>query len=95
MPGRPPLLADDVVEGALTELQWIRNGNRLEKTVKRADFAGAMRFVNAVAELAEEADHHPDITIAWNTVTLALWTHVSGGITAADLELAAKIDALG
>ena len=95
MSGRPPLLDDAVVDAALGDLTWRRNGNRLAKTVKRADFAGAMEFVNAVAGLAEDADHHPDIHVSWNTVTLELWTHVSGGITQADLDLAARIDELG
>ena len=95
MVDRPPLLDDASVDAALAGMAWQRNGSRLEKTVKRRDFSEAMSFVNAVADLAEAADHHPDIAISWNTVTLALWTHVSGGITRADLDLAARIDALG
>ena len=89
------LLDDDAVNRALDGLQWERVGDRLEKTVKRKDFAEAMVFVNAVAQLAEDADHHPDLAISWNTVRLALWTHVAGGITQADVDLAGRIDALG
>jgi 4a-hydroxytetrahydrobiopterin dehydratase len=53
-----------------------------------------MLFTGAVAFLAEEAGHHPDITIQWNRVTLTLSTHSAGGLTAADFRLAAKISAL-
>jgi 4a-hydroxytetrahydrobiopterin dehydratase len=59
------------------------------------DFAVAIAFVNRVAELAEAANHHPDILIhGWNKVRLELSTHSEGGLTAADFELAAQIDAV-
>ena len=64
----------------------------LVKVVRRGDFAGALAFVNAVGALAEAADHHPDIDIRWDTVTLRLTTHSAGGLTAKDLQLAAQID---
>ena len=89
------LLDDAAIEAGLAGLAWRRNGNRLEKTVKRRDFKEAMKFVNAVAAVAEAADHHPDIHVSWNSVTLVLWTHVAGGITGADLALAGRIDELG
>ena len=54
-----------------------------------------MVFVNQVAELAEEANHHPDISVSWNTVVLTLSTHSAGGITQFDLDLAGRVDALG
>jgi 4a-hydroxytetrahydrobiopterin dehydratase len=57
-------------------------------------FADALAYVNAVGALAEEMDHHPDIDIRWNRVTLRLSTHSAGGITEADLELGRRIDAL-
>jgi 4a-hydroxytetrahydrobiopterin dehydratase len=63
-------------------------------TVKRADFAEAMAFVNRVAELAEARNHHPDIAVSWNTVTLTQWSHNAGGITQADVDLAEEIAAL-
>ena len=53
-----------------------------------------MEFVNEVAALAEEANHHPDIDIRWNKVTLVLTTHSEGGLTQNDFDLAKKIDAL-
>lgn len=63
--------------------------------VKRKDFVEAMKFVNELADLAEAANHHPDIAISWNTVTLRLATHDAGGLTQLDLDLAAQIDGLG
>jgi 4a-hydroxytetrahydrobiopterin dehydratase len=88
------LLDDAVISAGLATLQWERDGNELVKVVKRGDFARAMTYVNAVAELAEEANHHPDIGISWETVTLRLSTHAAGGLTQADLDLAERIDQL-
>jgi 4a-hydroxytetrahydrobiopterin dehydratase len=58
------------------------------------DFPAAMKFVDAVAELAEQAWHHPDIDIRWNKVTLALTTHDAGGLTQKDFDLARQFDQL-
>ncbi len=72
---------------------WRHDAERdvLTKTYEFTDFADAMIFVNEVAQLAEERDHHPDIDIRWNTVTLVLSTHSAGGLTAKDFELASRI----
>jgi 4a-hydroxytetrahydrobiopterin dehydratase len=86
------LLDDDTISSALGGLQWQRQGDELVKEHKSRDFAGAMAFVNAVAERAEAANHHPDIDIRWNTVTLRLSTHSAGGLTQADLDMAREID---
>ena len=67
----------------------------LQERAKRAGFAGALAYVNEVGALAEAADHHPDIDIRWDTVTLRLSTHSAGGLTEKDLSLAAAIDDLG
>lgn len=75
--------------------QWRVEAGELERVVRLRDFAEALAFVNAVGAAAEAADHHPDIDIRWNTVTLRLSTHSAGGITKADLDLAAVIDGLG
>ena len=91
----PDLLDDNVIDEAVAGLQWDRDGDSLRKTVKRKDFAEAMAFVNQVAELAEAANHHPDISISWNTVALTLSTHSAGGLTRLDLDLAGRIDRLG
>jgi len=89
------ILDDATVAEALTRLAWTREGDELVKVVRRDRFAGALAFVNAVGALAEAADHHPDIDIRWDTVTLRLTTHHAGGLTRKDLDLAAAIDALG
>ena len=67
-------------------------GGKLIKTVVCDDFVAALAFVDEVGRLAEEANHHPDIDIRYNRVTLALMTHDAGGITQADLDLARAID---
>lgn len=85
-------------EGLTRELAetpgWERAGDAIVKTVKLADFMAAIGFVNRLAELAEAADHHPDITIQWNKVTLTLSTHSAGGLTGKDFALARELNAL-
>lgn len=73
---------------------WSRSGEALTRTFEHADFNEAMGFVTRVALAAEKADHHPDIDIRWNKVTLTISTHSEGGITAKDLELADLSDGL-
>ena len=93
---REPLLTPDDIDRALADqhIAWTREGDELRTTVKLHDFAGALRFVNAVGAAAEAANHHPDIDIRWNTVHLTLSTHDSGGLTLLDLALASAIDRL-
>ena len=91
----PQTLDPAAVDAALAQgMAWDRQGDMLVKTRRGKDFADSLAYVNAVGALAEDMNHHPDIDIRWNTVTLRLSTHSAGGITAADLELAARIDAL-
>jgi 4a-hydroxytetrahydrobiopterin dehydratase len=75
-------------------IAWDRHGDELVKTRRGKDFADALAYVNAVGALAEDMNHHPDIDIRWNTVTLRLSTHSEGGITRLDLDLARRVDAL-
>lgn len=94
---RSGVLTPEEAATALAEggIDWeVREGS-LHKTVKGRDFAAALDYVNRVGALAEERNHHPDIAISWNTVTLTLVTHSKGGITGADVDLAGQIDALG
>lgn len=88
------LLDDGTISAALAALDWQRHGDELVKVHKADAFKGALAWVNQVGELAEDAIHHPDIDIRWDTVTLRLSTHSAGGITSADLDLAARIDAI-
>ncbi len=73
---------------------WHHRGNALEKHFDCGNFDGSLRFVNAVAAAANAADHHPDIAISWNFVTLTLCSHDAGGVTERDFRLAATVDAL-
>jgi len=74
--------------------EWKQQGAEITRTFSFKDFAGAMRFVNAVAAEAEKANHHPDIDIRWNKVTLTLSTHDAGGLTEKDFALAKASDQL-
>ncbi len=83
------------IRNALAALPgWKRRGNSITCTHQFKDFPAAIRFVNAVARLAEKAWHHPDIEIRWNKVTLTLTTHDAGGLTEKDFELADRFDGL-
>ncbi len=71
---------------------WERQGQHIRRQYSWTTFAEAIAFVNRVAQLAEQADHHPDILVEYTRVTLALSTHDAGGLTVRDFELAARID---
>lgn len=90
------MLSDDQVSTALADLPgWARSGDALERTFERkGGFSGAVAWVSLLAEVADAADHHPDISIAWNRVTVRWTSHSAGGITERDIEMAAKTDAL-
>lgn len=88
-------LADSEIDAKLAEHPgWERSGAAIRKQFKRSDFVGSVNFVQSLVEPAEAMNHHPDLEISWDTVTVSLSTHSEGGVTAADFELAAKIDAL-
>jgi 4a-hydroxytetrahydrobiopterin dehydratase len=86
-------LSDAEIAEHLTRLQgWERRESSIQRSFSFDDFKGSMAFVNRVAELAEAADHHPDIDIRYSKVTLSLSTHDAGGLTERDFALAEKID---
>lgn len=87
-----PLTAQDVEARLVSLPRWKLAAGAITATWEFHDFVAAMQFVNQVAALAERAQHHPDIDIRWNKVTLSLSTHDAGGITAKDFELARQID---
>lgn len=92
---RTPKLTDTAVQAALAlRAGWSLENGMISRTFTFPDFVAAMRFVNAMADAAEAADHHPDIDIRYNKVTLALTTHDSGGLTERDFALAAQADTL-
>jgi 4a-hydroxytetrahydrobiopterin dehydratase len=89
------LLNDEQIAAALAGLPgWERAEDAITTTVELADFRASMLYTGAVAYLAEEANHHPDVLIQWNRVTLTLSTHSAGGLTDADMSLAKRISAL-
>jgi 4a-hydroxytetrahydrobiopterin dehydratase len=73
---------------------WQRDGDTIVRTFNRTNFDGSIAFVNAVASIANTLDHHPEIDIAWNEVTVRTWSHDADGITQRDFALADAIDAL-
>jgi 4a-hydroxytetrahydrobiopterin dehydratase len=73
---------------------WSREGDAIVRVFERGDFVGSVRFVESLVGPAEEMGHHPDIEISWDKVTVRIATHSEGGITAADFDLATRIDAL-
>jgi 4a-hydroxytetrahydrobiopterin dehydratase len=89
------LLTDDQITAELSESPgWALESGEITRTIERRDFKDALLLVGAVAFLAEQANHHPDILIQWNKVTLTLSTHSAGGLTAADFSLARQVSAL-
>lgn len=89
------LLSQAEIEERLAKLPgWEQSGEAIVKEFKQGDFVGSVRFVDSLVDPAEEMNHHPDLEISWDTVTVKISTHSEGGLTANDFELAAKIDAL-
>lgn len=87
-------LAPDRVDALLEDLtDWSLAGDAIQRTFVFEDFAEAMGFVNRTADLAEAQQHHPDIMIRWNKVTLTISTHDAGGLTEKDFDLATAIGA--
>ena len=79
-----------------SESVWRQEDESLVRDYEFKDFAAAMAFVNRVADVAEEVNHHPDILVhGWNKVRLTLTTHSEGGLTDNDHAMAERIDALG
>ena len=73
---------------------WSREGETITRTFEHKDFKEALAFVNAVGDVAEAANHHPDIDIRWNKVTLALTTHSENALTDKDTQLADQVNQL-
>lgn len=83
------LLTKDEIDQALRSLPgWTSDGKALRRTYTFADFPAAVAFVNGLVAPAEAQNHHPDIALSYNRVTLSLTTHDAGGLTAKDLDLA-------
>jgi 4a-hydroxytetrahydrobiopterin dehydratase len=101
MPIRPsfgegmPVLSEAEITQKLKGLrEWSRDGQTIVKRFKFPGFPQSIEFVNQVARLAEEVQHHPTIIITYNRVTLALTTHLEGGLTEKDFQMAGRIEGL-
>lgn len=88
------VITDRSVIEASVSATWQIEGDAIVKVVKCADFAAALAYINSVGEVAEELNHHPDIDLRYDTVTLRSSTHYLGGITENDFQLAGRIDQL-
>lgn len=86
-------LSEEEIKDNLKKLNdWKVEGKLLKRSFKFEDFAEALEFVNKVGDIAEKADHHPDITFGWGYAEIELTTHDTGGLTHNDFDVAKKID---
>jgi 4a-hydroxytetrahydrobiopterin dehydratase len=89
-------LSDEQIEEQLSGLPgWQRDGEAIRRQFELDDFKGSVDFVNRLTPEAEGMNHHPDLEISWNKVSVTISTHSEGGLTENDFELARKVDAVG
>jgi 4a-hydroxytetrahydrobiopterin dehydratase len=86
------LSPEQITEKLKTLPGWERKGEAIAKQYKFKEFMGGIRFLNRIAEAAEQMDHHPDVTINYNRITFTLSTHDQGGVTEKDIKLAEAIE---
>ena len=92
----PNTLIPEIIQERIKKIpEWELNEDSISRSFEFDEYQLAIDFVNAVAEIAEEAQHHPDISINYTSVTLVLTTHSKGGLTESDFEVAVRIDSLG
>jgi 4a-hydroxytetrahydrobiopterin dehydratase len=90
-----PRLDDQQIEEKLGGLDgWEHSGDAISKRFELDDFKGSVDFVNRLTPEAEDMNHHPDLEISWNKVTVTVTTHSEGGLTDSDFELAKRIDSV-
>ena len=89
------VLSEPEIQQALRQLPaWQKKGKAIERVFQFDNFVRAMEFVNQIAEASEAVNHHPDILISYNKVTLSLVSHDSGGVTQRDIKMAGRINQL-
>lgn len=87
-------LSEDELDAALEDLpEWTREGDEIERELQLPTFPAAIDLVVQIADIAQAADHHPDIDIRYNRLRIVLTTHDAGGLTNKDIELATSIEA--
>jgi len=91
---RDPLTPDELVEALVDLPRWSGDVHGLRRTVELPTFRDAVGAIVAIADVAEELDHHPDIDLRWRTLHLKVVTHSAGAVTPMDLRLASRIDVL-
>jgi 4a-hydroxytetrahydrobiopterin dehydratase len=88
-------LSDEEIDERLSGLDgWERDGDAIRRQFELDDFEGSVEFVNRLTPEAEGMNHHPDLEISWNKVTVSITTHSEGGLTENDFELAGRISRL-
>lgn len=93
--GGVPPLSDAAADQLLLALPlWRRDGRQIERTFKFSNYHETLAFVNATAWISHREDHHPDLAVGYNQVTMRYSTHAIGGLSRNDFICAAKIDAL-
>lgn len=92
--GTPPLKEEEINKLLEQIPTWTLKDGHLYKKFKFKNFAEAMKFVNKIAEIAENEGHHPDFSVHYNKVEIELWTHAINGLSENDFIVAAKIDKL-
>ena len=92
MPRAPLLDASEIARRVDGLPSWSLVDGRLVRVVRSRDFRGAVEIVSRLLDISDEQDHHPDVSIHWDTLTLSLWTHAAGGITERDFRLAHAIE---
>jgi 4a-hydroxytetrahydrobiopterin dehydratase len=91
----PQKLSDLEIQRALGTLSgWMRRGDALTKTYTFERFADGIAFIDRVAKVADQMNHHPDIDVRYTKITMTLSTHDAGGITSSDLKLAESMEGL-
>ena len=92
----PNTLSPEIIQERMKKIpEWELNEDSISRSFEFDEYQSAIEFVNTVAEIAEEAQHHPDISISYTNVTLVLTTHSKGGLTESDFEVAIRIDSYG
>jgi 4a-hydroxytetrahydrobiopterin dehydratase len=88
-------LSDEEIDERLSGLDgWERDGDAIRRQFELDDFKGSVDFVNRLTPEAEDMNHHPDLEISWNKVTVSITTHSEGGLTENDFELAGRVSRL-